>query len=100
MTIMSLIIIISFFLLILLSIVGFGFLSAKILSIGIEKNHSNFFGLFGIVTLTFVSYLTNLFISHNFIHNILLLIIGLIAFLYGIYKEKINFKDIKKILIL
>ena len=99
-TIMSIIIITSFFLSILLSIIGFGYLSARILSISIDKYHANFFGLFGIVTLTFISYITNLFVSHNFIHNILLLSIGLIAFIYGVYKDRIDFNDIKKILFL
>ena len=97
---MSIIIITLFFLSILLSIIGFGFLSSKILSISINRNQVNFFGLSGIISLTFISYLTNLFVPHNFIHNIFLLIIGLCAFLYGLNKGKIDFYDTKKILLL
>ncbi len=97
---MNLIILSFYYISILISIIGFGFLSARILEIDINRYQTNLFGLLGIITLTFVSYFTNLFVAHSYFHNILLLSIGLISFLYGIFRKKIDFKDTRKIIIL
>ncbi len=97
---MSLIIITTYFVTILLSIIGIGFLSSKILEIEINRSKIYLFGLIGIISLTFISYFTNLFVAHNFLHNILLLSIGLISFLYGVYKKNIDFIYVRKIIFL
>ena len=70
----------SYYLLILLSILGYGYL---ILSLEKnDKNYSNFgyVGFVGIFFLIFYSYLSNLFIPHSKIHNVLIILIGLISF--------------------
>ena len=72
---MSLIIITIYFVTILLSIIGIGFLSSKVLEIEINRSKIYLFGLIGIISLTFISYFTNLFIAHNFLHNILFLLV-------------------------
>ncbi len=97
---MPLIIITYYFITILLSIIGIGFISAKILSIDINRYQTYLFGLLGIISLTFISYFTNLFVAHNFLHNILLLSIGLISFLFGIYRKSIDINNTKKIIFL
>ena len=97
---MSLIIITTYFVTILLSIIGIGFLSSKILEIEINRSKIYLFGLVGIISLTFISYFTNLFVAHNYLHNILLLSIGLISFLYGVFKKNIDFIYVRKIIFL
>ena len=97
---MSLIIITIYFVTILLSIIGIGFLSSKVLEIEINRSKIYLFGLIGIISLTFISYFTNLFIAHNFLHNILLLSIGLISLFFGIKKKNIDFFNLKKIIFL
>ena len=66
------------------SILGYG----KILTL-INSNYqaSSFDGLFGIVFLILISYLTNFFFPHNYLHNSIILIIGLIIFIYDLNKN-------------
>ena len=84
------------YLVILLSIIGFGYLSSKLLSIRLSIGE---LGLSGILFMTILSYITNLFVSHSFIHNSIFLIIGLFAFLL-ILKKKLFRKKIKLILLI
>ena len=83
------------YLIILLSIIGFGYLSARILSIRLSLGE---LGLSGILFMTILSYITNLFVSHGFIHNSIFLVIGLFAF-FLISKKKLFKKKIKLILL-
>ena len=73
------------YLIILFSIVGFGYLSSKLLSIRLSLGE---LGLSGILLMTILSYITNLFISHGFIHNSIFLLVGLFACFF-ISKKKI-----------
>jgi len=83
------------YLILLLSIIGFGYLSSKILSIRLSLGE---LGLSGILFMTILSYITNLFLSHGFIHNSIFVAIGLFAFFY-ISKKKLFRKKIKLILL-
>tara|TARA_B100000900_G_scaffold399651_1_gene402423 strand:+ start:2568 stop:4220 length:1653 start_codon:yes stop_codon:yes gene_type:complete len=83
------------YLIILFSIVGFGYLSSKLLSIRLSLGE---LGLSGILFMTILSYITNLFSSHGFIHNSIFLIIGLFAFFF-ILKKKLFRKKIKLVLL-
>ncbi len=83
------------YLVILLSIIGFGYLSSKLLSIRLSIGE---LGLSGILFMTILSYISNLFVSHGFIHNSIFLIIGLSAFLF-IFKKKLFRKKIRLILL-
>ena len=65
------------YLIILFSIIGFGFISAKFLSLRLSLGE---LGLCGILFMTIFSYVTNFFFAHNFIHNSIFLILGLISF--------------------
>ena len=65
------------YIIILFSIIGFGYLSSKLLSIRLSLGE---LGLSGILFMTILSYITNLFVNHNFIHNSIFLTIGLFAF--------------------
>tara|TARA_B100001175_G_scaffold164293_1_gene139299 strand:+ start:4751 stop:6403 length:1653 start_codon:yes stop_codon:yes gene_type:complete len=74
--------------LILISIIGYGFLivskEKKYFSIG-------FLGLKGLFVLIIFSYFSNFITPHNLIHNSIILIIGILLFIYN-YKNKINIK--------
>ena len=83
------------YLIVLFSIVGFGYLSSKILSIRLTLGE---LGLSGILFMTILSYITNLFVSHGFIHNSIFLVIGLFACFF-VLKKKLFVKKIKIILL-
>ena len=74
----------SFYFLIIFSIIGYGNISSLIFkrtySIGEQ-------GLNGILLLILISYLTNFFFPHSIIHNLIIIIIGLIAFALSIFQN-------------
>ncbi len=79
------------------TIIGFGFFFAK--NISAYNNYSNigYFGLYGVFLLTLISYLTNLIVKHDFLHNYIILIFGIfffIQYLLSIKNSKKN-KDLK-----
>ena len=73
------------YLIILFSIIGFGYLSSKLLSIRLSLGE---LGISGILFMIILSYISNLFVSHSFIHNSIFLAIGLSAF-FLISKKKL-----------
>ena len=83
------------YLIVLFSIIGFGYLSSKLLSIRLSLGE---LGLSGILFMTILSYITNLFVSHSYIHNIIFLTIGLFSF-FLILKKRLFRKKIKLILL-
>ena len=84
------------YLIILFSIIGFGYLSSKILSIRLSLGE---LGISGILLMTILSYITNLAFPHNFIHNSILLVVGLVACIL-LLKKRLFKKKIKLILII
>lgn len=83
------------YLIIFFSIIGFGYLSTKILSIRLSLGE---LGLSGILFMTILSYITNLFVSHGFVHNSIFLVIGIFVF-FLMLKKKLIKKKIKLILL-
>ena len=80
------IIIIFFYLSIIASTLGYGYLTKNLLlSKNINLDYGSI-GLTGFFILTFYSYLSHFFIAHNLIHNSFLILIGIILF-------SINFKS-------
>ncbi len=84
------------YLIILFSIIGFGYFSSKILSIRLTLGE---LGLNGILFMTILSYLSNLAVPHNYIHNTIFLIIGLLGF-FLLLKKKLFRKKLKLVLII
>ena len=72
------------YIIILFSIIGFGYISSKILSSRLSVGE---LGLNGILFMTILSYLTNFLITHNYVHNSIFLIIGLLGFFFSIKKK-------------
>ena len=80
----ELLILLLFYFLILYSIIGYG----KIVTL-FNSNYqaSSFDGLLGIALLILISYCTNIFFAHNFIHNSLIIFFGLLIFIYDFIKN-------------
>jgi len=88
----NLIIFISYFLLITISILGYGLLFQRLLNIKIDVHNFGYVGLFGIYILLIYSYLSNLIIAHFELHNLLVLIFGITAFTFSTYKKHRKYK--------
>lgn len=88
-----------YFHLILLSLLGYGVLFCKFCKINLKEIGIGILGLLSIFFLTFISYLTNFFFSHNTDHNLAIFIIGLLLFLIFLVKDEILIKkEIVKVL--
>ena len=80
-----------YFYLLLLSVIGYGFFNNLCFEkLNIQKDRlSIYIGFYGLFFLSFVSLFTSLFFPHNYLHNIILHLIGVYLFFYS----KINYKD-------
>ena len=90
-----------FYFLILYSILGYG----RIFTL-FNTNYqvSSFDGLLGIALLILISYFTNIFFAHNFIHNIIIISFGLLIFIYdfkkNFFKRILEYRDLTIIFII
>ena len=78
----------------LVSCFGFGLLFCKINRINHFNNNIGLVGILGLFLLSFIASITHLFIPHGYAHNIILLFIGLICFLYLKRKNEYDFYTI------
>ena len=80
----QILIILLFYFLILYSIIGYG----RIFTL-FNSNYqvSSFDGLLGIALLILISYITNIFFAHNYLHNSLIIFFGLLIFIYDFIKN-------------
>ena len=88
----NLLVFISYYILILISILGYGLFFLKLLNIKVKPNNFGYTGLFGIYILLIYSYLSNLFIAHNEIHNIVIHFLGIFFFIFSIKKNYLDYK--------
>ena len=75
-----------------LNILGYGYFFAKNLSTYNKNTNIGYVGLYGIFLLTFISYLTNLVVKHDYLHNSIILILGIFFFI----KYFLSLKNLKK----
>ena len=73
--------------LIILSIIGYGKIFSYIFLKNIKLDISQL-GFFGLFFLIIISYITNFFFEHNYIHNLIILSFGLIFFLLRLWLIK------------
>ena len=81
----------TYFFLLLISVIGFGFFFQKLCFRGIKKFDDQtiiFTGFHGLFFLTVISLLTSIFVPHNYIHNILLHLFGISFFIFFKYENK------------
>ena len=88
----NLLIFITYFSLITISILGYGLLFLRLFSIKVDVYNFGYVGLFGIYILLIYSYLSNLITAHSELHNLLILIFGITAFIFSTYKKHKEYK--------
>ena len=93
----NILVLIAYYFLILISILGYGLFFLEIFKKKISSTNLGYVGLFGIFVLLLYSYLSNFILAHSEIHNILLIILGLILSFLKLFK---NFSSYKKEFIL
>ncbi len=72
--------------LIVLSVIGHGVLAIKFTKTNVSTDDIGFVGLVGIFFLILYSYLTHFFLEHDYLHNIIFIIIGLVSVYYFKFK--------------
>ena len=75
----------AFYFLIFTAILGYGFLFIRLSSVKLSQVNIGFIGLYGIFFLILYSYLSNLFLPHTHVHNLITLILGIGLFSYFFY---------------
>jgi hypothetical protein len=85
---LTLLIYLIFYFLIINSVIGYGYLVANYAKIDFKFFDSSFLGLLGIFVLLIISYVSHIFVAHDYIHNSIILIIGILSFVYFLLKEK------------
>ena len=81
----------------LLSTIGYGLIFNKIIFKKNDLLNLSLLGIFGLFLLYLVSFFTHLFVAHNFLHNILIHMLGL--FFFSKFRSQINKKELKLILL-
>ena len=85
------IIFIFFYFLILFSTIGFGLVFENIFKLKVTPLSLGYIGLLGILFLTTYSYASHYLFPHGIIHNVIVLIVGLGAFVLLIKHKKSEF---------
>ena len=84
---LNLVTFIFFYFAIITSTVGYGFFVAHIANLKIKHYNKSYLGLFGIFFLIFYSYFSHFFIPHDYSNNLVILVLGLISFIYFFEKK-------------
>ena len=79
---------ITFYFIAIFSTIGFGLIFEKLFKIHSYKLNLGFTGLTGVLFLITYSYISHFFFPHGNLHNLILIIIGLIAFFFLISNKK------------
>ena len=94
----NLIFFITIYLLFFISAIGYGLIFSNIFNFKV----SNFglFPIYGLILLTFISYLSIFFVPHNYYFNIIIHLIGLLIFFKNFFLKKIKIQNFFIIIIL
>ena len=76
---MNLLILISAFLLILISLIGYGYIFVKLFCKETIDINFGYLGVFGLIFSIFISYSSNFFLPHNYFFNSIYLLVGLLG---------------------
>ncbi len=74
------------------SVIGYGFLFSKYLTKYNKYSNIGYLGLYGIFTLTLISYLSNFFFKHDYLHNSLVIFVGFLLSIKYFFLSKDLFK--------
>ena len=75
-----------FYIIILLSVIGYGYSFQLVLNKNLKNYSLGYTGLYGLFFLVIYSYISNIFFAHTPVHNIILLILGIFFFIFFIKK--------------
>ena len=89
-----------FYLVSILSTLGYGSYFQRIVNIPSKKKCLGYSGLIGVFFLTIYSYFSNFFYAHGIHHNLIILFIGLVLFYLSYIKRLFSKKEIKFLVIL
>ena len=81
------------------STIGYGYIFSKIIGKEVLQNNIGYIGLFGFFFISLISIFTSFFFAHNYLHNITLHFVGLIASIFFFYNS-IKLNELKYLLIL
>ena len=87
--------ILSFYVL-LLSVVGYGMFFQRVCFRTIKNMNDPevvYIGFYGLFAITFISVISSFFVPHNFVHNILLHIFGVLSFIFIRSENKKLYKN-------
>src|SRR6056300_547816 len=73
----------------IIAIVGYGRIFQNVFFPNKVNINIGLVGVFGLFFLSFISYLTHLIYPHNYIHNSVILVVGLILFFFFYRKKKV-----------
>ena len=79
-----------YLILIISSILGYGFLLAQFLNKNLLKYNLGYIGILGLLALVILSYTTIFFTKHGYVHNLIVHATGLISFAFFFCKLKLN----------
>jgi hypothetical protein len=79
-----------YLILIISSILGYGFLLANYLNKNLLKYNLGYIGILGLLALVILSYTTIFFTKHGYVHNLIVHAIGLISFAFFFCKLRLN----------
>lgn len=88
---LEIIIFFSFFYFFLISVIGFGIFFQKVMYGSIQNLYDQkiiFTGFYGLFLLSLISLFTSIFFSHNFVHNALLHLVGILFFIIFKFTNK------------
>ena len=88
----NLLVLIFYYFLILVSILGYGLFFLKIFKRDLSSSNFGYVGLSGLYLLLIYSYVSNFITAHSELHNILLLIIGVFLFFSVIVKNYVSYR--------
>ena len=83
-----------YFYLILFSIVGYGLAYSNFINLEYKSLDFGIIGIIGCFVCTTIALLTNLFFAHNFTHNLIVNLIGIILFIFFFFKN-LTFYNLK-----
>jgi hypothetical protein len=81
-----------YLLLLTCSVVGYGFVFSNLINKDLATKNLGYQGIFGLIFLLIVSYITIFFTKHNYTHNIILHIIGITLFFFNSNKKEFLIK--------
>ena len=84
----NILIFVFFYFTIIFSVLGYGNLVLNFSKNKYTSSDLGYIGLVGILFLIIISYISHFFVSHNYIFNSLILIIGVFFFIFEILKDK------------